>query len=86
MTAFVSGIWNPSELALSTMRFLLLRCMYAHLTFVSCHRVVVDTLRPEESETGKIPTCLCLAWSADGSTLFAGYSDHLIRVYHVTAL
>jgi guanine nucleotide-binding protein subunit beta-2-like 1 protein len=49
-------------------------------------KVVVDTLRPEETETGKTPTCLCLAWSADGSTLFAGYSDNLIRVYHVTAM
>jgi len=47
-------------------------------------KVVVDTLRPEESEHGKTPTCTCLAWSADGSTLFAGYSDNLIRVYAVT--
>jgi len=49
-------------------------------------KIVVDTLRPEESEHGKIPQCLCLAWSADGSTLFAGYSDNIIRVYAVTAL
>ena len=49
-------------------------------------KVVVDTLRPEESETGKIPSCTCLAWSADGSTLFAGFSDHIIRVYAVTAV
>jgi len=27
------------------------------------------------------PACLSLAWSSDGSTLFAGYSDHLIRVW-----
>jgi WD40 repeat protein len=27
-----------------------------------------------------------LSWSADGSTLFGGYSDNVIRVYHVTAL
>jgi guanine nucleotide-binding protein subunit beta-2-like 1 protein len=49
-------------------------------------KVVVDTLRPEESENGKIPACTCLAWSADGSTLFAGFTDHIIRVYAVTAL
>lgn len=48
-------------------------------------KVVVDTLRPEETENGKIPACTCLAWSADGSTLFAGYTDNLIRVYAVTA-
>jgi|Transcript_6556 guanine nucleotide-binding protein subunit beta-2-like 1 protein len=55
-------------------------------------KVVVDTLRPDQEEDadgtpkgGKNPQCLCLAWSADGATLFAGYSDKLIRVYSVTA-
>ncbi|VEU33732.1 unnamed protein product [Pseudo-nitzschia multistriata] len=47
-------------------------------------KVVVDTLRPTEIEGAKIPACTCLAWSADGSTLFAGYSDNVIRVYTVT--
>jgi guanine nucleotide-binding protein subunit beta-2-like 1 protein len=28
--------------------------------------------------------CISLAWSADGSTLFAGYTDSLIRVWSVT--
>lgn len=28
--------------------------------------------------------CLSLAWSADGQTLFAGYSDNRIRVWQVT--
>merc|ERR1719313_2524812 len=27
--------------------------------------------------------CISLAWSADGSTLFAGYTDNLIRVWEV---
>lgn len=49
-------------------------------------KVVVDTLRPEETEYGKIPACTSLAWSADGSTLFAGFTDNLIRVYVVTAM
>lgn len=49
-------------------------------------KIVVDTLRPEENESGKIPTCTCLSWSADGSTLFAGYSDNIIRVYAVTSM
>ena len=26
---------------------------------------------------------LSLAWSADGQTLFAGYSDNIVRVYSV---
>lgn len=30
------------------------------------------------------PACLCLAWSDDGSTLYAGYTDHMIRVWAVT--
>lgn len=31
------------------------------------------------------PACLCLAWSSDGSTLYAGYSDNLIRVWATVA-
>jgi len=27
------------------------------------------------------PGCTSLAWSADGSTLFAGYTDHFVRVW-----
>jgi len=49
-------------------------------------KIVVDTLRPEESDTGKTPACTCLAWSADGATLFAGFTDSVIRVYAVTAI
>jgi guanine nucleotide-binding protein subunit beta-2-like 1 protein len=29
------------------------------------------------------PICLSVAWSADGNSLFAGYSDNLIRVWDV---
>lgn len=49
-------------------------------------KIVVATLRPDEYEIGKIPACTCLAWSSDGSTLFAGYSDDIIRVYAVTSI
>ena len=31
------------------------------------------------------PACISLAWSADGSTLFAGYTDNIIRVWEVRA-
>jgi len=51
-------------------------------------KVVVDDLRPEFTPTGKnqtVPFATCLAWSADGSVLFAGYSDAIIRAYHVSA-
>jgi len=30
------------------------------------------------------PACLSLAWSENGSTLYAGYSDHMIRVWEVS--
>ena len=54
-------------------------------------KIVVAVLRPSFDDTkyGKnalLPYCTCLAWSADGSTLFAGYTDKLIRVYVVTPM
>ena len=49
-------------------------------------KVIVDTLQPAEPEFGRMPSCTCLAWSADGSTLFAGYSDNVIRVFAVTSI
>jgi guanine nucleotide-binding protein subunit beta-2-like 1 protein len=50
-------------------------------------KVVVDELRPDFTPTGKnqtIPFATCLAWSADGSVLYAGYSDNDIRAFHVS--
>jgi guanine nucleotide-binding protein subunit beta-2-like 1 protein len=45
-------------------------------------KMEVDTLSSGVEKNA--PTCLSLAWSADGATLFAGYSDNLIRVFQVT--
>lgn len=49
---------------------------------------MVEELRPEvvSSATSKAepPQCLSLAWSTDGQTLFAGYSDNTIRVWQVS--
>jgi guanine nucleotide-binding protein subunit beta-2-like 1 protein len=50
-------------------------------------KVCVDELRPDFPPQGKkaVPIqCISLAWSADGATLFAGYTDGIIRVYSVT--
>nr|QIE08071.1 receptor for activated C kinase 1 [Sinonovacula constricta] len=50
-------------------------------------KVVVDELRQEvisTSSKAESPQCICLAWSADGQTLFAGYTDNLIRVWQVS--
>jgi guanine nucleotide-binding protein subunit beta-2-like 1 protein len=46
----------------------------------------VDELKPEFASVGKKsrePECVSLAWSADGQTLFAGYTDNMIRAWGV---
>lgn len=51
---------------------------------------VVDELKPEvisiNNKAKQSAECLSLAWSADGQTLFAGYTDNLIRVWQVTRM
>ncbi|XP_071953051.1 small ribosomal subunit protein RACK1 [Antedon mediterranea] len=50
-------------------------------------KTIVDELRLDvisSSSKSRPPDCLCLAWSADGQTLFAGYTDSLIRVWQVS--
>lgn len=44
-----------------------------------------DHSAAERSRKALVPHCTSLAWSADGATLFAGYSDNLIRVWAVSA-
>ncbi|CAR22479.1 Guanine nucleotide-binding protein subunit beta-like protein [Lachancea thermotolerans] len=48
-------------------------------------RKVVDELKPEFAGYTKAaePHAISLAWSADGQTLFAGYTDNVIRVWQV---
>lgn len=43
---------------------------------------IVDEIRAEVPGGASVE-CMSLAWSADGQTLFAGYTDNLIRVYDV---
>jgi len=50
---------------------------------------IVDELKLElpmaDPKSKALPTsCISLAWAADGNTLFAGYTDSLIRVWQVT--
>jgi guanine nucleotide-binding protein subunit beta-2-like 1 protein len=50
---------------------------------------VVDELVPEFADVkskGQAPECISLAWSADGQTLFSGYTDNIIRVWQVTRM
>ncbi|KAJ1505689.1 cross-pathway control WD-repeat protein cpc2 [Coelomomyces lativittatus] len=52
-------------------------------------RKLLETLEVEEDESfeghaQKVnPIPLSLAWSADGMTLFAGYTDNYIRIWHL---
>jgi guanine nucleotide-binding protein subunit beta-2-like 1 protein len=50
------------------------------------HKIVVDELKAEISKPKEhsVPQCISLAWSADGQTLYAGYTDNVIRVWQVT--
>jgi guanine nucleotide-binding protein subunit beta-2-like 1 protein len=49
--------------------------------------VVADLTKnhPDFAPKSKDPNALSLAWSADGLTLFAGYSDNMIRVWEVAS-
>jgi len=49
-------------------------------------RICVDELKPDfpEKSAKAVPIqCLSLAWSADGQTIFAGYTDNTVRVWQV---
>lgn len=48
---------------------------------------MVDEIRLELPPAGKnaqLPYCTSLAWSADGTDLYAGYTDMCVRVYNVS--
>ncbi|CAM9242592.1 unnamed protein product [Phaeothamnion confervicola] len=52
-------------------------------------KIVVDDLRPEfpiVSAKALTPYCSCLCWSANGSILYSGYTDGVIRAWHVSSL
>jgi len=49
---------------------------------------MVDEIRldlPLAGKNAQLPYCTCLAWSADGTDLYAGYTDNLVRIYNVSA-
>lgn len=49
-------------------------------------RSIVDELKPaytDVQDEGRQPECVSIAWSADGQTLFAGFTDNQLRVWTV---
>lgn len=44
---------------------------------------LVAELIPEAQKKNAKPECTSIAWSADGSTLYSGYTDNVIRVWGV---
>ncbi|KAG5438232.1 hypothetical protein PCANB_003083 [Pneumocystis canis] len=47
-------------------------------------KIIVDELKVDFTGIGKKssdPECISLCWSADGQTLFSGYTDNIIRVW-----
>jgi guanine nucleotide-binding protein subunit beta-2-like 1 protein len=46
--------------------------------------VVADLTAALDGATSNDPSCLSLAWSADGSTLFSGWSDAKLRVWEMS--
>ena len=52
-------------------------------------RSIVDELKPDTILTGgnaREPECVSLAWSADGQTLFGGFTDDVVRVWSAAGL
>lgn len=50
-------------------------------------KTAVDELKLDITSSGNKklqPQCISLAWSTDGQTLFAGYTDNVIRVWRVS--
>ncbi|KAI9062937.1 guanine nucleotide binding protein beta subunit [Trametes sanguinea] len=48
---------------------------------------IVDELKPDFAQSSKArePECVSIAWSADGQTLFGGFTDDLVRVWTVVS-
>ena len=62
-------------------------CCMQHNIFILLQdlesKSLVDELKVDRLSTNGPVECMSLAWSSDGQTLFAGYTDNLIRVYDV---
>lgn len=51
-------------------------------------KAMVDEIRldlPPLGKNAQLPYCTSLSWSADGTDLFAGYTDNVVRIYNVSS-
>jgi len=46
-------------------------------------KLVAELVPDGKTPKSKKPICVSLAWSGDGSTLYSGYTDHVVRVWGV---
>ncbi|KEG08934.1 activated protein kinase C receptor [Trypanosoma grayi] len=46
--------------------------------------VIVELAPETQQKSKKAPECVSIAWSADGSTLYSGYTDNVVRVWSVS--
>ncbi len=58
-------------------------CVCVRSKSMVCAPLVPDWGTKEYKRKATVPYCVSLAWSADGSTLYAGYTDGDIRVWTV---
>ena len=55
-----------------------------HIWDLESKSTIAELTAPQaEGEKTAAPECLSVAWSADGSTLFAGFTDGAVRIWHV---
>lgn len=49
------------------------------------NELTVESMNNDGNDTKKpnLPKCISLCWSTDGQTLFAGYTDNIIRVFEL---
>jgi len=46
---------------------------------------LIDELRVDVPQGKNAPHAISLAWSTDGNDLYAGFTDNIIRVYHISS-
>ena len=79
-----------NALTFSPNRYWLCAATNKHITIwdLESKNMVVELPYPKADEIGSkalTPFCTSLAWSADGHTLYSGWTDNVIRVFAVSS-